>query len=274
MTREAALAATLKRERGIILAALLVIAALAWIWVVREAARMSAIDMPGMEGMRMNHLQMLSPAFAPWSGTLATWLFAMWFVMLVGMMTPSAAPRVLLYAGVARHAAARGHAFASATWFFGGYLAAWAAFSLLAMLAHWSLESAALMTPAMQAASRPLGGALLLAAGVYQWLPLKQACLARCRAPLAFIQQHGGFQASASGSLRLGFRHGLYCVGCCWALMALLFVGGVMNLLWIAGLAMLVLVEKLAPTATWIVRGSGIALIVAGLQMLAGWPRG
>jgi len=268
LSGDAALASALRRERSVALAALLLIAALAWAWVLREAARMAAMDMPAMSGARMSHMQMMSPAFAPWSATLALYLFAMWLVMMIGMMTPSAAPLVLIYIGVARQAATRGHRFAAAAWFFGGYLAAWAAFSLLATLAQWLLESLSMMTPAMQAANARLGATVLIAAGAYQWLPLKDACLSNCRAPLSFIQQHGGFQASAGGSLRLGFQHGLYCVGCCWLLMLLLFVGGVMNLLWIAGLAGFVMIEKLAPGARWITRGAGLAAIAAGLWML------
>lgn len=262
------LASALRRERIVVLAALLVIAALAWLWVLREASRMAALYMPGMEGMPMSHMQMMSPAYAPWTATLAIYLFVMWFVMMIGMMTASAAPMVLLYMGVARQAATRGQRFASAAWFFGGYLAAWASFSVLATVGHWLLESRAMMTSAMQAADTRIGAAVLVAAGVYQWLPLKRACLAKCRAPLSFIQQHGGFRADAAGSFTLGCRHGLYCVGCCWLLMLLLFVGGVMNPLWIAALAMLVLLEKIAPGGHWIARGAGFLAIAAGLWML------
>ena len=125
-----------------------------------------------------------------------------------------------------------------------------------------------MMTPAMSAASRPLGAALLIAAGIYQWLPLKDACLAQCRAPLSFIQRHGGFQPDALRSLLLGLRHGLYCVGCCWALMLLLFVFGVMNLLWIGALMIYVLAEKLLPGARLLTRAVGLAAIVAGVVML------
>jgi predicted metal-binding membrane protein len=263
-----ALAGALRRERFIALGALLLIAALAWLWLMREGARMGAMDTAAMADVRMNHMLMMSPSFTAWSATLATYLFVMWFVMMIGMMTPSAAPVVLLYLGVARHAAPTGHRFASGAWFLAGYLAAWAAFSLLATMAQWAMESAAMMTPAMSAASRPLGAAVLIAAGVYQWLPLKDACLAQCRAPLSFIQQHGGFRPSASGAVRLGLRHGLYCVGCCWALMLVLFSVGIMNLLWIAVLMCLVLAEKLLPWGRWISRAAGLIAIAAGLPML------
>ncbi len=265
---QAALAAALRRERLIALIAMLLVAALAWGYLLYLAAQMRAMAMPAMANVSMSHLQMMSPALAPWSWPLAAYLFAMWFVMMVGMMTPSAAPLVLLYLGVARHAASSGHRFASGSWLFAGYLLAWAAFSLLATLLHWWLESAALMAPTMQAANSRIGGAVLLAAGLYQWLPMKNLCLTQCRAPLQFIQQHGGFQRGAGSSLRLGFVHGSFCVGCCWLLMLMLFVVGVMNLLWIAGLALLVLLEKITPRALWIVRVTGIVAIAGGIWLL------
>ena len=268
MTADAALASALRRERLIALGALLLIAALAWIWLVKEAARMAGMEMPGMADVRMNHLQMMSPSLAAWSAPLAVYLFGMWFVMMIGMMVPSAAPMVLLYLGVARHAQRGGQRFASATWFLLGYLLAWAAFSLGATLAHWALESAAMMTPAMSTANRMAGALVLIGAGLYQWLPVKDACLARCRAPLSFIQQHGGFQSSVSGAMRLGMLHGLYCVGCCWALMLVLFTVGVMNLLWIAVLMCVVLAEKLLPRGWWISRIAGAMATAAGLAML------
>lgn len=271
MTADSALARALPRERAIATLSLAVITALAWTWVLREAAGMAAMDLPGMAGMRMNHMTMMSPRFTDWSLPLAAYLLAMWFIMMIGMMTPSAAPMVLLYLGVARQATRAGHRFASSAWFFGGYLVAWAAFSIVATLAQWALGSLALMTPAMSIASRPLGAAVLILAGVYQWLPLKHACLARCRAPLSFLQQHGGFQDTATGALRLGATHGLYCVGCCWALMLLLLALGVMNPLWIAALTLFVLIEKLAPGARWIARGAGAVAVIAAVAMLADW---
>ena len=133
---------------------------------------------------------------------------------------------------------------------------------------QWLLESRALITPMMAGTSRPLAGAVLIAAGLYQWLPIKQACLSQCRGPLSFVQRHGGFQASASGSLRLGFLHGAYCIGCCWVLMALLFAFGVMNIYWIVGLMLFVLVEKVVPKASVVSRVAGLAAVVAGATMM------
>jgi predicted metal-binding membrane protein len=268
LTADTALASALRRERIIALGAMLSIAALAWFWLLNEAARMAGMETPAMADVRMNHLQMMSPAFAAWSAPLAGYLFCMWFVMMIGMMTPSAAPMVLLYLGVARHAARSGSRFVSAAWLLLGYLVAWGIFSLLAMGAHWALESAAMMTPAMSATNRTVGAVVLIAAGVYQWLPVKDACLAHCRAPLSFIQRHGGFQSTAGGAIRLGLLHGLYCVGCCWALMLVLFAVGVMNLLWIAALMCFVLAERLVPHGRWITRVAGAFATAAGLALL------
>ena len=186
----------------------------------------------------------------------------------MGMMTPSAAPMILVYARVGRQAAASGTPFAPSAWFGAGYLLSWTAFSLTATLAQWWLERASLLTPMMESASNILGGIVLIVAGVYQWTPLKNACLSYCQAPLTFIMRHGGFRREATGALALGFRHGLYCVGCCWAIMALLFVGGVMNLLWIAALAILILFEKLVPIGRLAARLMGVVFIVCGVWLL------
>lgn len=211
---------------------------------------------------------MMSPDFIPWSAWHFAFMFAMWAVMMVGMMTPSIAPMVLLYARIARQGAARGHGFAPPGWFVAGYLLAWIVFSFAATLLQWLLEWRALITPMMAGTSTAIGGGLLVAAGVYQWLPVKDACLTQCRAPLAFVQRHGGFQPSARGSLRLGLLHGLYCIGCCWMLMVLLFAFGVMNLLWIAGLMAYVLLEKLAPYPRVVSRGAGLLAIAGGIALI------
>jgi predicted metal-binding membrane protein len=243
--------------------ALLLLTALCWTWLWFESVRMTGMEMPEMNGMQMSHMQMMGTRYTPWSTTLAVYLFLMWFVMMVGMMTPAVAPIILLYMGVARHAAGTGHRFASGAWLLAGYLCAWVLFSAVATAAHWLLESMALMSSAMQTASRPVALLVLLAAGIWQWLPAKDACLTRCRAPLSFIQQHGGFAQTRAGSLRLGIRHGWYCVGCCWLMMLVLLVVGVMNLAWIAGLMILVLIEKLAPGGRWIARAAGVAAVLA-----------
>jgi predicted metal-binding membrane protein len=242
-------------NRGFILGALIVITALALSYIYWLA---TGFDMSGM----------MSPEFIPWSAWHFAFMFAMWAVMMVGMMTPSVAPMVLLYAQVARQGAARGHEFAPPGWFAAGYLLAWTAFALAATLLQWLLEWQALVTPMMAGTSRGIGAALLIAAGVYQFLPIKDACLSQCRAPLSFVQRHGGFQPGAGGSLRLGFLHGAYCIGCCWMLMILLFAFGVMNLLWIAGLMVYVLLEKILPYPRVVTRVAGVAAIAGGIALI------
>jgi predicted metal-binding membrane protein len=187
---------------------------------------------------------------------------------MIGMMTPSAAPIILLYARVGRQAAAEQKPFAAAGWLAGGYVLAWMAFSLAAALAQLGLSDVALLTPMLASANDLLGGSIMVVAGAYQWSSWKDTCLANCRSPLAFIQRHGGFKGRAAGALALGFRHGLYCVGCCWALMLLLYAGGIMNLAWIAGLAILVLLEKLVFKGPAFSRIAGAVLICAGLFLI------
>ena len=204
------------------------------------------------------------PASEPWKPIEFGYILAMWVVMMIGMMTPSVAPMILIYARVGRQAVKDGKPFAATAWFAGGYLLAWLAFSLAATSAQWMLERATLLTPMMASANNLLGGIVLIVAGLYQWTPLKEACLFNCQAPLTFISRHGGFRADPTGALTLGVRHGIYCVGCCWVLMALLFVGGVMNLFWIAALAILVLLEKVIPTGQIIARLAGGLFIMAG----------
>jgi predicted metal-binding membrane protein len=272
LTEETALSFALRRDRIVVLAALLVLTALAWGYVMWLAAQMAAASpaatMSKLPGMDMNGMSIMAAAFAPWTPVHFLFMFTMWAVMMVGMMTPSVAAMVLIYTQVGRRSAISGQAFAPAGWFVGGYLLAWSLFSALATVAQWGLETLALITPMMASASRRFGGAMLIAAGAYQWLPIKDACLSQCRVPLSFIQNHGGFQASASGSVRLGLEHGMYCIGCCWALMVLLLVGGVMNLLWIAALMIFVLVEKLVTRGSFFPRFAGLMAMTIGIWMI------
>jgi predicted metal-binding membrane protein len=187
---------------------------------------------------------------------------------MIGMMTPSATPMVLLYARVGRHAEQEGQPFAAVGWFLGGYLLAWTAFAFAATYAQWAIERAGLLTPMMGGANDAFGAAVLFAAGLYQWTPLKNVCLRQCQAPWLFIQRHGGFRRDGAGSLALGARHGTYCVGCCWALMALLFFGGVMNLLWIAAIAIFVLAEKIIPAGRAVAQVAGVAFLAGGAWLL------
>ena len=180
---------------------------------------------------------------------------------------------ILMYARIGRQASAAGKPLPATGWFAAGYITAWMSFSLVATLVQWTFERAALLDSRMVSASNMLGGIVLIAAGVYQWTPLKEVCLTQCQTPLQFLMRHGGFCGDVSGCLLLGLRHGAYCVGCCWALMALLFVGGVMNVLWIALLALLVLLEKLTPFGRRIARGAGVACVGGGAWMLLSAPQ-
>ncbi len=259
----------LRRDRAVVITALLLITLLAWAYVLRLALDMSA------PGMQMSGMRMVPAAGAwmvsverPWSAAEFLLVVLMWWVMMIGMMTPSVAPLMLIHARIARQAADARQPLAATSWLLGGYLACWAVFSLAATAAQWLLDRAALLAPDMRVAGTRVGGALLVVAGIYQWSPLKRRCLSHCQAPLTFLQMYGGFPARPHRLLGLGMRHGLYCIGCCWALMALLFVGGIMNVLWIAGLSLLVLAEKMLPQGLRLARIIGLALAAAGVTML------
>jgi predicted metal-binding membrane protein len=265
-----ALETVLRRDRIVVVAALVGLTALAWAYVLWLAADM---DMGGMDmsGFRMipAGIGIMAPALSRWSGMEFALVFAMWVMMMVGMMTPSAAPMILIYARLGRQAAVADKPFAATGWFVAGYLLAWIGFALSATTAQWALDRATLLNSTMTSASNVLGGAVLIAAGIYQWTPLKDICLANCQSPFFFIQQLGGFRRDAAGAMLLGLRHGAYCVGCCWVLMALLFVGGVMNVLWIALLALFVLLEKLLPFGRCLARVAGVAFVAAGVCLLS-----
>jgi predicted metal-binding membrane protein len=232
-----------------------------------------------MTGFRMipAGIGIMLPATEPWRAIEFGYVFLMWAVMMVGMMAPSAAPMILLYARLGRGGEAQrkaeGKPFAATGWFAAGYLLAWTGFSLAATFLQWSVERAALLDSRMTLDSNFIGAIVLIAAGVYQWTPLKDVCLAQCQSPFLFLMRYGGFRSDVWGCLLLGLRHGGYCVGCCWILMALLFVGGVMNVLWIALLSLLVLLEKVTPVGRWIARAAGIACVAAGVWLLVSPPQ-
>jgi len=273
---DAAINAVHRRDRAIVLGAIVAITALAWadvLWLAANIDMGVGVGMGSSMGTSMGETMsgmgaMLKPAFRPWSAADFVFMFVMWAVMMVGMMMPSVTPMVLLYASAGRKAAENGRPLAATGWFVAGYLLAWIGFSLAATVVQWQLSRLALITPMMSSASDLFGGLLLVAAGAYQWSPLKDACLTHCQSPLGFLISRGGFRASPWGSLRLGAEHGSLCVGCCWVLMALLFVGGVMNLLWIAGLTIFVLLEKIIPTGRLVPRLAGAAMAAAGLFLL------
>ncbi|MEQ1439025.1 DUF2182 domain-containing protein [Fontimonas sp. SYSU GA230001] len=247
----------LLRERPIVLVGLCGVIVLSWLYLVP-----ASLDMYGaMDGLSAWMMQ------THWDVRYFVLVFLMWAVMMVGMMLPSAAPAILLYARVQRTSAGVEAPTLRIQAFTAGYLLAWTGFSLAATLLQYALSRAALLSPMWESASPVLGAVLLVNAGLYQLTPFKQSCLSRCRSPAGFFMQH--WRPGVRGALRLGVRHGLYCVGCCWALMLLLFVGGVMSLLWIGAITVFVLIEKLAPLGVQGGRLSGALLALAGIVLLA-----
>lgn len=201
-----------------------------------------------------------------WTAGYFLMMFLMWAIMMIGMMLPSVTPTVLIYASIARKSAGQGTPVAPTGAFVSGYIAIWIGFSSLATLLQWGLDRATLLSPTMVSRSTSLGATLLIIAGIYQWLPLKDKCLHQCRSPVDFITTH--WQTGILGAFRMGLSHGGYCLGCCWALMGLLFVGGVMNLLWIAGITLFVLLEKVLPLGDKGGRVMGVLMIGIGTMMV------
>ncbi|MDB5986578.1 MAG: hypothetical protein JWR16_1631 [Nevskia sp.] len=252
-----ALETLLRRDRLMVSMGLAAAVALAWLYITPMA-----LDMYGtMNGPAQWMMT------ATWDAHYLLLTFLMWTAMMLGMMLPSAAPTLLLYAALLRGSSAAtsttlrpvSQVYACSV----GYLLAWTGFSLLATGLQWALSRLALLSPMLISASPLLGGSILIAAGIYQWTPLKRACLDACRNPAGFLAGH--WRPGTRGALRIGWEHGLYCVGCCWVLMLLLFFGGVMNLAWIAAISLFVLLEKLMPFGAQGGRLSGLGLLAAGL---------
>jgi predicted metal-binding membrane protein len=201
-----------------------------------------------------------------WTPGYAALMFWMWWIMMVAMMLPSATPTLLLFARINRKEKAGGRPYVPTTIFAAGYLAMWGGFGVIAASLQWALERAGLLSSMMASTSVWFGGAILIVAGLWQLTPMKTVCLRHCRAPLSFLFGH--WKPRRLGAFRMGLEHGAYCVGCCWFLMSLLFVGGIMNLYWIAGLAAFVLIEKTIPLGHWLSRAAGVVLVVWGTVIL------
>ena len=244
----------LRRERVVIVLALVGVTAIAWLYLVlaRQGMDMSMQTMGDMPDMAM-------PFAAPW-------VFAMWWVMMVGMMLPSAAPMILTFAALQRRKCDRDEPYVPTAMFVAGYLIVWGAFCLAATAAQWKLQQSALLSPMLALVSPMVGGVLFILAGIYQLTPLKNVCLRHCRSPFAFVLNH--WRDGGGGALRMGISHGAYCLGCCWVLMALLFAVGVMNLIWVAAIAAFVFAEKLLPGGVWVGRVGGSAMAAFGLWLL------
>jgi len=275
----------LRRDRQVVTVVLLAVIGLCWLYLLagagigmypHEMAMLdpssaelgpAALDRAGTTGM-----QMQSPE---WTLGYTLLMFIMWWLMMIAMMLPSASPMVLLHATISRnglppnddaaHAGSSRHVFRATTAFVGGYLVIWGGFSLVAVTAQWLLDREALLSPMMTTTNTLLGSGLLLAAGLWQLTPLKTVCLRHCRSPISFLSTH--WRPGVAGALRMGIDHGIFCLGCCWFLMALLFFAGVMNLIWIVGLALFVLAEKLLPAGVAFGRVTGLVLIGWGVWL-------
>jgi predicted metal-binding membrane protein len=292
MHESSVLESVLVRDRTVVITGLVILIALSWVYILLGAGmrmtafEMTTVSMPdtssatekigddsrmtaqkSMVGtMRMAHSAMMQPAV--WTPAYAALMFLMWWIMMVAMMLPSASPMILLFARVQSKEKNKGAPFISTSVFAAGYLVMWGVFSVFATSAQWGFERAGLLSAMMTSTSGLFAGLLLLAAGIYQLTPLKHACLRHCRSPIEFIMHH--WRNGPLGAFRMGLDHGVFCLACCWFLMALLFVGGVMNLYWIVGLALFVLLEKTIPVGHWLGSITGIGLSVWGVWLLAG----
>lgn len=248
----------MNRDRILVIAGLAIITALAWVYVLQFASSMTSMD--------MNNMDMSMPNTQTWSSEALLLTFVMWVVMMVAMMTPSATPMISMFARLNRQRQADQSPIPATIVFLLGYLMLWTWFSVGATLVQWGLHSAALLSPEIISVSPVLGGILLILAGVYQFTPLKRVCLTQCRTPLGFLMAE--WREGTKGALVMGVRHGIYCLGCCWLLMALLFVAGVMNLLWVALIAGYILVEKVVPAGQWVSRAIGLLAVGWGAWLL------
>jgi predicted metal-binding membrane protein len=245
-------AAVLKRDRAIVAMGLAGIATLAWIYLIYMDWGMRHMDV----GMNM----VIMPAMQHWTAWDLALVFLMWVVMMVAMMIPAASPVILLFTEINRRRHEHQATLVSTGQFLLGYLTAWTGFSVLATLTQWALLTAALVSPMMQSTSKALGGGLLLGAGLFQFSRLKYACLAHCRSPMGFLATE--WREGPRGAFGMGLKHGGYCLGCCWALMVLLFVFGVMNLLWVTLIRGVVLLEKITSANQSFSRLGGLVFIV------------
>ncbi|WP_207950629.1 DUF2182 domain-containing protein [Marinobacter sp. JSM 1782161] len=244
----------LSRQSMALLGGVGLVILLSWWYLVDMALGMDSMASMG---------QMMT--FRPWTATYAVMMFLMWAIMMMAMMLPSAIPMVLVHRQVAAYNR-QPRQTAGTLLFVTGYGLVWVLFSVVATALQWLLEQWAILSPMMRSQSLVFSGVVLLLAGLYQWSPWKAVCLRHCRGPAGFIMQH--WQPGLAGALRMGLVHGAYCVGCCSALMVLLFVGGVMDLLVIAGLTLVVLLEKVMPGGEWLARGLGVLSALAGSWLL------
>jgi predicted metal-binding membrane protein len=251
---------TARLDRIAIASCIVVVTALAWAYLIQIDRQMSSVD----SGTMM--MNMGTAMTTPWATREILLAFVMWAVMMVGMMTAPAAPVFLLFARTQASSDKKGMPL-TVLLFALGYITVWLGFSAAAVMLQWALRQAALLSPAMSASSPYLAGAILIAAGVYQLTPLKRACLSQCQSPLGFLM--GNWRSGKGGAFGMGLHHGVYCLGCCWALMLVLFVVGVMNLVWVAVIAAFILLEKITPSGVFVSRAGAGIMIVFGLVLIA-----
>lgn len=236
----------LRRDRTVTLIALLIASLLAWTYLLFG---------PGMDSWSMSVPNTVMPVASVWTTSHFALMLAMWGIMMAAMMLPSAAPMILLFATIERRRR-EASPFSATTLFAGAYVVVWMGFSIIATVLQWQLDRLSFLSPAIATTSALLSAVALIATGAYQFTSWKRACLHNCRSPLEFITGYWN-----RGPFGIGLRHGIYCVGCCWMLMLLLFVGGVMNLVWVALIAAFILAEKTVAHGEWLSYGAGAALI-------------
>ncbi|MCF8468949.1 MAG: DUF2182 domain-containing protein [Sneathiella sp.] len=247
----------LERDRLLVLVSVIVISVISWVWLALLANDMAQGDMRlmGMGQLMVNKMTMPN---MDWTLATFTAMFTMWWVMMIGMMLPSAAPMILLYSLLLRKKKADEKPFLRTIIFVGGYLLLWGVFSALATSLQWALGEMTLLSPMMVTTSQWLAVGFFTLAAVYQFTPLKHACLAQCATPYSFLGRH--WKDGKTGALDMGLRHGLFCIGCCWTSMLLLFVGGIMNLAWVAVIAIFVMAEKFLPRRDLVAITGGILM--------------
>jgi len=270
MERVPSIEGLLRRERAVTVAALAAVLAASWAYLLVGAgtrmptAEMSSLDL-ALGRVDSGHPGAMAAMGMPtrWTASYALMMAVMWWIMMIAMMLPSAAPTILLYGAIVRRRSNHPRLSRASAAFAGGYLLAWAGFSVVAVALQWAFERQGVLSPmTLNSTNAAFAGGLLIFAGLYQLTPLKQACLRHCRGPVAFLTRN--WRSGAGGAVGMGLQHGLFCVGCCWGLMAILFFGGIMNLYWIVGLAGIVLLEKLVPL------GRPLSLVTGGVLVLWG----
>ncbi|MEO6229813.1 MAG: DUF2182 domain-containing protein [Ferruginibacter sp.] len=258
MQKQNALEIVIKKDRLIIISCLVAAAVISWLYIIYLYRQMYP--------MNMDAFLFAMPMTAHWHFSDFLLLFLMWFIMMVAMMTASVAPLILLFAMINRQKKQQQAPYVPAIYIFTGYYLIWAIFSLLATLLQWALQQLNWLSPDMIITHKIIGGSILIFAGIFQFTSLKHRCLNHCRNPIDFI--HTKWKEGKMGAFKMGVQNGTYCLGCCWILMAVLFVAGIMNLLWIALIGIFVLLEKLIPNSNWISYTAGLALCLYGLLVL------